>query len=223
MSKILFFLFGTIVFFTSCEENGTRLSPVNISDAVKDSELTPLYADYLQTNKFVINNTGKKISVYVDSSVLVIPDADDYLGTELDLKKIDIKSPSEHKVNDKQFPLELQFYHADSTGKIVIASVFVIEGEENSEFKTIVENIPQKGEPKKIETPIDVYYLFSIGENYWTYEGTSTDKPYEENVEWFIMKDPIEVSKAQIDAIITAIGKNKKEVVELGNRKISEF
>jgi carbonic anhydrase len=223
MSKFLIFLFGAIIFLSSCEENGTRLSPIDISDTEKSDELIPLYADYLQADKFVINNTGKTISVYVDSSVLVIPDEDDYLGTELNLERFDIKSPSEHKVNDEHFPLELQFHHVDSAGKIVIASVFVIEGEENIEFQIVIDNIPKKGDPEKIETPIDVYYLFSIGENYWTYNGTYTDKPYEGNVEWYIMQDPIEVSKAQINAIVDAIGKNKKEVVELGDRKIIEF
>ncbi|MBN2891350.1 MAG: carbonic anhydrase family protein [Bacteroidales bacterium] len=222
MSNVKFFLLGFLFFLGACDD-GTRLSPIDIYNVEKDSDLKPIYADYYAVENFVIDNNGKYLSVYVSGSVLVVSSEKDYLGQELPLEKFVIKSPSEHKVNDEHFPLELQFHHTDSLGKPIIASVFVVEGEESPDLQLIIDNIPPKGSPQKIETPIDLYYLFSMGQNYWTYEGSYTDKPYEASVTWYIMQDPIEASAQQIEAIVNAIGKNKKEVVEIGDIKIRGF
>ncbi len=222
MLRDKFFVLFAFILLIACE-NESRLSPVDINEPQKDSTLMPLYADYYVSDNFVINNTGKNIEIYVKNSFLIIPSEDDYLGKELELEKIVVKSPSEHKIKGEHFPLELQFHHKDTTGKTVLVAVFVNEGIENAEFQYIIDNIPQKDKPQKIELPIDVYYLFPAGQNYWTYEGSFTDKPYEQNITWYIMQEPIQLSKNQIDAISNSIGKNKKEVVDLGERTILEF
>ena len=225
MSYFKFLLLSTVFLILSAcsDDDESKLSPINIVDAENNAELMPLYADYLSCESFVIDNNGKMISVYIDGSILVVADKNDYLGAELILEKFEIKSPSEHKVNDKQYPLELQFYHIDSIGKTIIASVFVIEGEKNEEFQTIIDNLPKKGKPQKIDTSINAYYLFSMGLNYWTYQGSLTNKPYDDDVTWYIMQEPIEISADQIDAIVSTIGKKENKTVELRDRIITKF
>ena len=223
MELIKFFLLIVFIISISACKNNAKLSPIDISDAENNPELMSLYADYLSYTGFVIDNTGKAISVYIDGSILIVADENDYMGAELVLERFDIKSPSEHTIEGKQFPLEIQFHHVDSIGKTVIASVFVIEGQENSEFQIIIDNLPQKDKPKRIENSLNPYYLFSMGLNYWTYQGSFTDKPYDGDVQWYIMKEPIEVSSEQIAAIVEAIGKNNNKIIEIGDRIITKF
>lgn len=223
MSKTKFLFIGILIFLIGCGESGNKLSPVNIENTEKDETLMPIFADYLPSDNFVINNTANSIEVYLTGSYFIIPSQDDYQGTELDLEKLVIKSQSEHQVKGKNFPLEIQFHHIDSTGMKVIASTFVESGDENLDFQTLLENIPAKGEPQKIEAEIDPYYLFSQGQNYWKYVGSETEKPYTPNITWYIMQEPITASSDQIQKIKDAIGKNNVDIVKPENLKIIEF
>ncbi len=218
MTKNKLLLIG-IIFLFSCNDIEIT-SPINITDAKKDSLLKPLFIDYLPTEKFSINNTGKSFEIYLTNSLLVIPSQDDYRGRELRLQKITIKSQSEHQVNNKPYPLELQLHHRDSSDKVIV-SIFVEEGAENPKFNTIIDNLSKQNFVEVDET-FDPYYLFPEKQNFWTYVGCETDDPYVPNVQWFIMKEPITFGKNQIEKIQSIIGVNKIKLVENQN-PVTEF
>ncbi len=219
MNKYYIFI-AVILLFFSCT-NEPKLSPVDITVSQQDSILKPIFDDYILIDTVYISNAGKYIAFSGVGNILVLPSNEDYQGKEVDLSKVMIKSPSEHSVKGKHFPLELQFVHSDSLGNHVIAAVFVKQGKENPELKKIIPNIP-KNRKLKFTTDIDFYNLFQQNPAYWTYKGSSTERPYFP-VTWFIMKKPIEASESQIKQIQKIIGKNTVKQVPVGKRIIYSY
>jgi len=221
MRKFYIVFILALVVISSCNETG-KLSPVNITNSTKDDLLKPLYTDYLVVEEFIIEKKQNRISLAINNCFLVISDDLSYLGTELELKQIQIKSPSEHTVEGKSYPIEIQFIHSDSLNNFFIASVFVEEGVENIDLQTVIDNIPANNTKNTVKQTLDVYYLFSQAEAYWTYDGTFTSKPYDNKVKWFIMKKPISASKTQIDKISGLI-KNEVKTVSIDETAIKSF
>ncbi len=223
MQKISLFIIISLFLFSACTEEGTKKSPIDISNSEKNEELIPIYNDYYFVDNFTVKNAGNYFSIKVDDCFLVIPEEESYLGKEVFLEEIQIKSPSEHTIEGEHFPLEFQFVHNDSTGKTTIASVMAKEGEPNPEYQVVLDNMPQKNKTETIKKSLDVYFLFSQSPEYWHYVGSTTSKPYIDSVKWFIMKEPVELSKEQIDKTTEIIGENEVETVEIGERKIIDL
>lgn len=225
MYKIKYFFYLTcFLLIFSCNKNGEKLSPINLTESSKNDSLKPLYADYAISNKFQVANNGKFLRIAVVNNVLIVPQENSYLGKELNLSEIQIKSPSEHTINGKSFPLELQFIHTDTTQNTTIVSVMVVAGAKNTSLKAIINNIPDKDFVNTINEELDVYMLFPQKPGYWKYKGSTTYKPYKKNITWYIMKKNIAASADQINKITDAIGTNKVDIVEPSkNLKIDEL
>lgn len=222
MNKFLnVLIFSIIIFLSSCSEN-VKLSPVDISDSQKDLNLKPLFDDYSSQDSLYISNEVNYLAISGYGNYIVIPSEDDYQGLELELSKVLIKSPSEHTIKGEAFDLELQFIHSDSIGNNIYIAVFVKQGKENKEFDKIIANIP-KNNKLNIITNLDFYHLFQQNPSYWKYTGSSTNKPYIENVKWYIMQEPIEASESQINQIVKIIGKHNNKQVDIGERIIYEY
>ncbi len=218
MLKKILFGFVIITLFFSCKKDNELLSPVDLTDsAIKDTSLTALFDDY-QKNDYKITNKGTFLLISTEDNFLVIPEKDNYLGEQVSLKGILIKTPSEHTVNGKHYPLELQFYHTDSASNAVIVSIFVKQGKENPEFDKIIENLPEKGQNAVVKD-LDLYNLFQHDPHYWFYNGTTTNTPVKP-ARWFIMKTPIEASATQIKDIQDVLEPNTTEVVDLDDREV---
>jgi len=218
MNKLAIFLIVIGLFFTSSCVDDNKLSPVNITDAQKDSELQPLFDDYSAQDSCFVVNEGDFISVTANGNFLVLPSEDDYQGVEIELKKMFIKSPSEHTVDGEHYALELQFFHLSPTNEKVIVAVFVKEGQENLELKKIIPNISKRKKSELVQN-VDFYNLFQQNPAYWTYSGSSTNDPYVDAT-WYIMQEPIEASADQINKIESIIGSNDVKQIELGDRVV---
>ncbi|MBN2662504.1 MAG: carbonic anhydrase family protein [Bacteroidales bacterium] len=222
-TKFFFLAIFSILLFSACESSDEQLSPIDLNSGISNPDFTPLYNDYYFVNNFNLVNSGSFIEVDINDCYLLIPNKDEFLGQEVALEKILIKSPSEHTVQGVNFPLELQFIHHDTLGNSVNVAVFVEAGNENSFFDAILNNIPAKNQSANVNQEIDIYSLFPQNPDYWHYLGSTTTKPYVDSVKWFVMKEKISLSDAQIKKVVDAIGTNKVDIVELGNRQIIEL
>lgn len=218
----LFLILFTILFSFSCKKQIKQLSPIDISKASDTCSLKAIFDDYTVADTAKLTNTGKSIKISLTGDYLVIPSPIDYTGEEVDLFKIEIKSPSEHSIKGKHYPLELQFVHYDTLSHLVIASVFVKEGKENDQLAKIIQNIPEKNKTTIIHN-LDIFSLFQQKPDYYFYRGTTTTKPYKANVRWFVMEYPIEASAEQIKKIQQSIGINNIQQVDSKNLKICEY
>lgn len=177
-----------------------RQSPININDNNKLSiSINESFIDLglfdkniksvpeIKNNNIIFNVKNKIITKFNDN--------------QFTLKQFHFHNPSEHKVNNKKYPMEVHFVHTFED-QILVIGLFIkdsnkfgpldkaIENKENEE-KDIIINIPKKDFNK-------FYY----------YPGSLTTPPYSNNVSWIVMINPIE-SKC-IDQWNNSYGKARK-------------
>ena len=115
------------------------------------------------------------------------------------LAEIHFRAPGENAVKGKRPPMSVQFVHYSPEGVFLIVEVPVVVGKENPVIKTIWEHIPEPGKENEVEgVKINPMDLLPADQNYYRYPGSLTTPICNEVVQWFVMKNPIEMSEAQI-------------------------
>ena len=73
---------------------------------------------------------------------------------------------------------------------------------------------------KKIDAITDIDKMIPENKSFYHYLGSLTTPPLTENVEWYLMKAPLEVSQAQFAAFKKLYAHNNREIQPLNDRKI---
>ena len=116
------------------------------------------------------------------------------------LSEITFHEPGETAVNGKRPPMSLQLLHLAPEATFLIIEVPVVVGKENPAIKTLWEHIPGGGKEHAVEgVKISVMDLLPADHGYYRFPGSLTHPICNEGVTWFLLKDPIEMSQAQID------------------------
>lgn len=203
--------------FSACSSGGLQ-SPIDIVDT-KRSSIKPIKFFYYKSLRMALENTGNTVTVdFGEGNDIIIG------KTSYKLQEIKFHTPSEHTINGEQFPMEIEFLHISRSHLGANISVFVNEGEENKYFKQIVKYLP------KNKNDFDVFfhknlspdYLLPKNREYYKYTGSLTTPPCTEGVGWFLLKEPINMSIEQINAIKEAVGTNNRPIQPTNNRNIRE-
>jgi carbonic anhydrase len=136
-----------------------------------------------------------------------------FQGESYSLKQFHFHSPSEHTLNERFYPLEIHFVHKGAGNKTLVIGVFVSEGNFNAELGEVLE--------KHDISHFSAFDLLPRDLNYFNYRGSLTTPPCSENVDWIVLKLPIEASKEQLK-ILQKIngGPNNRPLQSLNNRTI---
>jgi carbonic anhydrase len=201
---------------------GKAQSPIDIRDA-KRADLAALQFDYKTGPlKYLINN-GKTVRVnYHDA-----PGSGSFLmvdGTRYQLTQFHFHHPSEETVNGKQYEMVAHFMHQSSEGKVVGVAVFLTTGRANAMLQRIWDHMPMT-DGKEQEIPgleIDPSGLLPSDRSYYMYEGSLTAPPCTEGVTWFVLKAPLEISPAQIEAFARLYPHDVRPAQPLNGRIIKE-
>jgi carbonic anhydrase len=203
--------------FHMCSE-GQQQSPIDVR-GTSDVDLPKLNINYKQGAKGVINN-GHTVQVnIVDGDTLTLG------GDAYTLKQFHFHTPSENHINGKAYPLEAHFVHATANGKLAVISVMFQEGIENPALHRIIRSFPLGlNQEKSIKLPSEyVNNVLPVDTSYYKFMGSLTTPPCSEQVKWFVMKEPLTASAAQIAAMHKEIGKNNNRPIQATNkRKIEE-
>jgi carbonic anhydrase len=125
--------------------------------------------------------------------------------------------------------MELHLVHKDSEGKLLVVGVLVREGEEHKELalagawiqKQIGHRMLKPGEEVAGAYQFDLMKVLPKDlEHFYAYGGSLTTPPCTEGVQWIVLKEPIELSKAQIDRFMQAYGPIARPVQPLHHREI---
>ena len=147
--------------------------------------MKPLKLDYKAGIADVVNN-GHTVQInYAPGSTLSVD------GIMFELKQFHFHSPSENKINGKQFPLESHLVHADKDGNLAVVAVMFQEGAAHTLLAKLWEKMPNKaGEKSALPTGLSVSQLLPKGRDYYRFNGSLTTPPCSEGVRWFVMKQP---------------------------------
>ena len=204
--------------FATCKI-GQAQSPINLESSV-GSNIGNLELNYQDTPLTIINNRRTIRVDYQPGSSLTL-DSQIY-----ELLQFHFHTPSEHLVSGQAFAMEAHFVHqSKATGELVVLAVLMSEGEMNQALDTVWQKIPFQSDRSQEASDIFINALNLLPENsdrYYRYQGSLTTPPCSEIVTWLILKQPVEVSKLQIDRFLEVIGTNARPVQDLNRRILSE-
>lgn len=172
---------------------GSQQSPIDIMSSVR-AQLPPLQMNWRVKPDMIVNN-GHTIQVNSDLGNTLAVGKDKY-----DLVQFHFHHPSEHLIGGKSFPMEVHFVHRNGAGALAVVGVLMTAGKPNTTFKQIAATMPAKaGEPVKMSA-VDISQMLPAGRHYYRYAGSLTTPPCSETVNWLVLRDPIQVAQADIDA-----------------------
>ena len=180
------------------ECGGSFQSPINIVNYVLDSTLHKFYVQYATgTHIHDVMNNGHTIQYNFEVGDYIVFD-----NVKHTLRQFHIHEPAEHLIDGVRFPMELHLVHQNDDGGYAVVSVMAKEGISSEPFSFLERFLPLKvGDKKTVDLEFDMNLSLPTDKTYYTYEGSLTTPPCNENVQWIIFKEPITVSSAQVDNI----------------------
>ena len=212
---------------------GKQQSPIDIkTKQVKNQkQLLPLFFDYLKEPLHIENNGH---AIQIDEDTLGVNfhshtiqvnsgiDSTAFLKGEIyRLLQFHFHSPSEHTLDGKSYPMELHLVHESKEKKLAVIAVFIEEGEKHKEIHEIFKWVPKKGTEIIVrKESLNPFALLPNSKKYFYYQGSLTTPPCTEGVEWFVLKNPIQMSKEQLRIFRKLYHGNNRPIQKLGERKI---
>jgi carbonic anhydrase len=176
---------------------GHMQTPIDITKAEKVPipPLPPLQFSYQPAELDMVNDCNKyQIKVRFPENLWLKVARKPYR-----LSEIVFHEPGENAVNGKRSPMSLQLVHLSPESMFLVIEVPVVVGKENPVIKTLWEHIPAPGKENKVEgVKINPMDLLPADHNFYRFPGSLTTPICNEGVTWFLMKNPIEMSEAQI-------------------------
>lgn len=178
--------------FIKCAE-GEHQSPIDI-ETYKTNEVSARLEFYYKASSVELINNGH--------TVQAIPDKDNYiiaLGKSYHMRQIHFHDPSEHHLDGVIYPMEIHMVHTDSSGGLAVVALLVKEGPSNSVLGAIWSGLPHDiDEHSRPDGKLDMLKLIPDMQDIYHYQGSLTTPPCTEGVEWFVIGNPIRMSKEQI-------------------------
>jgi len=197
---------------------GYNQSPIDIKSTMnKDFILNDLRFDYKVADIEKINEKyHKKINFYGKNFA--------FRGKKKYwLKYLEFHHPSEHLLDSSPHSLEMQIYHKSEDEQWLVVSYFLeILGNNNDNENLYFKNLINFLKSNKIEDKFDLAKIVDDNNLSFFYEGSFTTPPCIEGVKWYIIKNPIFISKEQMNAIIKStifVKSNAREVQKFNPEK----
>ncbi len=190
---------------------GLEQSPINLKNA-EDVDLPPLNVEYKEGNADVLNN-GRTIQVNAQGSGGVLIGEEDY-----NLLQFHFHTPSEHYVDARPYPMELHMLHRAEDGRFGMIAVFITLGDDAN---PAIETLWSAAQTQAAIT-FSAQSLLPENLDYYKYQGSLATPPCTENIAWYILKTPITISQAQLNAFQAMFPLNARPVQALNDRVVRE-
>ena len=202
--------------FSQCKLGQTQ-SPIDIPDAsARKGDLPSLLFAYKPSPLKIIDN-GHTIQVnYTAGSFVSVA------GKHYELVQFQFHKPSEEKIDGKGHDMVAHLVHQGAGGKLAVIAVLLDTGRENRLIKTLWDNLPkEKGKEHVVDAvKISALDLLPANKGYYTFAGSLTAPPCSEEVTWFVLKTPVQVSADEIARFAKAYPMNARPVQPVNGRDI---
>jgi carbonic anhydrase len=171
---------------------GLRQSPIDIRDGIA-VELEAIAFDYRPSGFSVLDN-GHTVQVNLaPGNGLTV------MGRRFELLQFHFHRPSEERINGRQFDMSAHLVHRAADGRLAVVAVLLEQGRDQPLVQTVWNNLPlEKGEALPAPGLLDVAQLLPESRSYYTYMGSLTTPPCSEGVLWMVMRQPVQLSAAQL-------------------------
>ncbi len=197
---------------------GKEQSPIDISTKTAEKAKLPAIGfNYKAAASEVINN-GHTIQVNLTDA-----GSAKLAGGDYQLLQFHFHTPSEEKVDGRNFAMVAHLVHKSAAGSLGVVGVMFREGKENAALKAVFEAMPAKeGGKSALKANLNAADFLPADKGYFAFKGSLTTPPCSEGVAWQVLKQPVELSKAQIDAFRKLYKMNARPVQPLNGRKVQE-
>src|ERR1700741_2102332 len=194
---------------------GRTQSPIDIKEA-KKADLAPLKFDYKAVPLNIIDN-GHTIQVnYAPGSTLTVGDK------TYALKQFHFHHPSEEHVNGHGYDMVAHLVHADADGHLAVVAVFLKKGKANPFMDLVWKNLPTEKAVDVSGVTLNAKDLLPVEHEYYTFSGSLTTPPCSEGVTWYVMKNPVALSEAQVAVFAKLYPRNARPIQPGNGREILE-
>lgn len=204
--------------YATCK-TGKAQSPIDIRTAEK-ADLPAIRFQYTSGPLHYLINNGYTVRVnYHDTTnALVIGDKRYYLT------QFHFHRPSEEYIHGKAYAMEAHFMHRAHDGEIAGVVVMLEPGAANGLVQQLWDHMPTvKGDEHEIPgVEIDPAGLLPRDLSSYRYTGSISAPPCNEGVLWIVLKTPVTVSRAQIDAFAALYPHDVRPLQPLNGRIVQE-
>jgi len=184
-------------------KDGTSQSPIDLpthqGSAQNELKITiglryNLTASHGHSLKWALNNPRAYPSLYFDGSMYF-------------LLQLHCHTGSEHTVDGLQYPGECHFVHQSASGEYAVVGIFLDDssGRPNSVLAELLDDLhpTDDWDTQKLDINFDYNsFLEKLDLAYfWSYDGSFTTPDCDENVQWIVLRDVLEVASIQIEQI----------------------
>ncbi len=137
--------------------------------------------------------------------------------TRHELEQFHIHCPGEHTLSGDRAPMELHLVHRAPGGSLAVVGVRFIEGRLNATLEPLV--VALAGDPTKAS--IELCDLLPNDRSFVAYQGSLTAPPYDEDVAWRVLIQPLQASSAQLRDIGAVHPSNSRATQPLNGRSFN--
>ncbi|MDH3524589.1 MAG: carbonic anhydrase family protein [Acidobacteriota bacterium] len=198
--------------------DGRRQSPIDILPGkAKAAELPEIRVSYRESH-LELSNDGHTIGV----ADLLTPGANFIeLGeSRYALTGLHFHSLSEHTIGGRHSPMELHLEHRRTSWDLATIAVLIDEGPDNPAFAPLWSALPASADDPARTVILDPDTLLPESRGYYTYLGSLTVPNCAETVTWYVLREPVLLSAAQIDAFRAIYDHNYRPVQEPNGRVV---
>ncbi len=195
--------------------SGKNQSPINLSGFI-EADLSPIQFNYKAGGQEILNN-GHTVQVNYEKGSNINID-----GVAFELLQFHFHAPSENHINGASYPLEAHLVHADENGNLAVVAIMFEQGADNEGLKAAWSNMPKhEGDKHKLSKAVSASDLLPSNRDHYQFNGSLTTPPCSEGVRWLVMKNPVVVSKEQIEAFSQVLhGPNNRPLQPVNARAI---
>jgi carbonic anhydrase len=200
-------------------KTGRAQSPIDIRSSEK-ADLPIIRFAYKSGPLHIVNNgyTAARVDYVHSGDFLIVRDQ------RYELTQFHFHRPSEEHIHGRAYDMVIHLMHAASDGKVAGVAVLLQAGRANTTIQQMWEHMPQTaGSVQEIPgVEVNPARLLPRDTAYYTYMGSQTAPPCSEGVTWFVLKTPMEISTAQIDAFARLYPHDVRPIQPLNGRVVQE-
>lgn len=198
-------------------DSGRRQSPIDIRATVRKP--LPVLDFQYQSVPLRIADDGHTVRVRFNPGQILRIGSERYA-----LQQFHFHTPGGDRIAGEDFPMAAHLLHKSASGQLLAVVVLFRMGAENPLLGQLLPLIPARADGDHVHPDIRIHAgdLLPSGRGYYRYTGSLTAPPCTEGVDWLVLKQPVELSSAQLALYRQRFANNARAVQPLHQRIVLE-